>query len=156
MIAIIVGMTKDRVIGKDNQLPWHIPEELKSFKELTTNQIVIMGRKTYDSLPSKFRPLPNRHNIVLSESMGFQEGIDVCTSIEDTLQVAKSYNKDIFIIGGSTTYREFLPIADTMFISYIKGDFDGDSYFPEFDLTEWSIENTRKFERFTLVKLIRK
>jgi dihydrofolate reductase len=156
MIAIIVGMTEERVIGKDNALPWHIPEELKSFKELTNEQVVIMGRKTYDSIPSKFKPLPNRHNIVISRSMSDEEGIDVCRSIQESIDKAKSYNKDIFIIGGSTIYKEFLPIADTMFISYIKGNFDGDTYFPEFKKDEWDIAEKVEFDQFTRIKYKRK
>ena len=149
-------MTQERVIGKDNTLPWHIPEELKSFKELTSEQVVIMGRKTYDSLPPKFRPLPNRVNIVISRSMQPQEGIDVCHSIQESIDKAKSYNKDIFIIGGSTIYKEFLPIADTMFISYIKGNFEGDTYFPEFNKEEWDIAETVEFDQFTRIKYVRK
>ena len=156
MIAIIVGMTQKRVIGKNNSLPWYIPEDLKNFKELTTGNVVIMGRKTYESLPQKFKPLPNRHNIVLSSSMVSQEGIELCDSVENALHLAKSFQKGIFIIGGSTIYNQFLPFVDTMFISYINKDYGGDTYFPEFNLEEWSIEFQRDFEEFILVKLTRK
>ncbi len=156
MIAIIVGMTKDRVIGKDNSLPWHIPEDLKSFKRLTNNNVVIMGRKTYDSIPKKYRPLPNRHNIVISKSLLPTEGIDVAKSIEQSLEIAKSYNKPIFVIGGSTIYKQFLPIADTMFISYIKGNFEGNTYFPELNLNEWEVTNEEEFNEFTLTTYKRK
>ena len=150
MIAIIVGMTKQGVIGKDNSLPWHIPEDLKNFKRLTNNNVVIMGRKTYDSLPAKFKPLPNRQNVVVSRSMQKIAGIDVCNSIEDALETAKSYQKDIFIIGGSTIYKQFLDLADTMLISYIKQNYEGDTYFPSFDNQQWKLTNEEEFDDFTL------
>jgi dihydrofolate reductase len=156
MIAMIVGMTKERVIGKHNSLPWHIREDLKNFKELTTGNVVIMGRKTYESLPQKFRPLPNRHNIVLSRSMASQEGIELCDSVENALRIAKLHHKNIFIIGGSTIYNQFLPFTDTMFISYIKKNYEGDTYFPAFDETIWDITETREFEEFTFVKYEKK
>ncbi len=156
VISIIVGMTKNQVIGKNNQLPWHIPEDLKNFKRLTQNNVVVMGRKTYDSIPAKFRPLPNRHNIVISRSMQPEESIDVCSSIQDAISKAKTYNKEIFVIGGSTIYKQFLEIADKMYISYINKNYEGDTYFPEFNQEEWETTNKEEFEHFTLTTLERK
>ena len=120
MISIIVGMTKTGVIGKDNKLPWHIPDDLQNFKLLTEGKVVIMGRKTFESLPKKFRPLPNRHNLIISRSQDQIEGAEVCTSIEQALEKGKSFQKDIFVIGGAAIFTQALPFVDTMFISYIK------------------------------------
>lgn len=147
MIAIIASTTSDNVIGKDNSLPWHIPEDLKNFKKLTNNNVVIMGRKTYDSLPIK--PLPNRHNIVISKSLQDNK-VNVAPSPQQALKMAQSHNKPIFIIGGSTIYEQFMNIADTMFISIIKEDYEGDTYFPAFG-EEWKITDREEFDQFTLV-----
>ena len=156
MVSIIVGMTKDRVIGKDNSLPWHIPEDLKNFKELTTENAVIMGRKTWESIPEKFRPLPNRNNIVISRNMNSLEGIDVCSSVEEALEKAKSYDKEIFIIGGSSIYEQFLPLTDKMYISYLKEEYAGDTYFPNFNKEDWEIIERKDFAEFEFIVYERK
>ncbi len=158
MINIIVGMTKEKVIGKNNTLPWHIPEDLQNFKKLTDNTTVIMGRKTYQSLPPKFRPLPNRHNVVVSRTLTNIEeiGVDICPSIESALEKAKSYGKKIFFIGGTTIYRQALPFTERMYISYVKKNYEGDTYFPEFDQKDWNIESRQDFEKFELVVYRRK
>jgi dihydrofolate reductase len=150
MVNIIVGMTGEGVIGKDGGLPWHIPEDLKNFKRLTSGQVVVMGRKTYQSLPEKFRPLPDRHNVVISTSMKDVAGIDICASIETGLQKAKSYGKEIFIIGGSTIFKQFMPLTKKMYISEIKQNYTGDTYFPKFNKEEWEIEDKQEFNEFFL------
>src|SRR3990172_3667599 len=134
MIAIIVAMDKNRVIGKNNKIPWHIAEEVKNFKKLTTGSTVIMGRKTFESIG---KPLPKRNNIILSTSMSQIPGVDVCKTFDEGIIMAKSYGKDIFIIGGGTVYEQAIPFADKMYISYVKGEYDGDAFFPEFDEKEW-------------------
>ena len=149
-------MTKNRVIGKDNSLPWHIPEDLKNFKELTTENAVIMGRKTWESIPEKFRPLPNRNNIVISRNMNSLEGIDVCSSVEEALEKAKSYDKEIFIIGGSSIYEQFLPLTDKMYISYLKEEYAGDTYFPNFNKEDWEIIERKDFAEFEFIVYERK
>ncbi|PIN73488.1 dihydrofolate reductase [Candidatus Woesearchaeota archaeon CG10_big_fil_rev_8_21_14_0_10_45_16] len=151
MISIIVAMTKDRVIGRDNDLPWHLPEDLKNFKSLTTGNTVIMGRKTYESIPQKFRPLPNRHNIVISRSMPMAEGITVARSVEEAVIKAREIGKEAFIIGGGTIYRQSLPFTDRMYISYVAKDYEGDVRFPKFEEREWIVEREEKFDEFTLV-----
>ncbi|MBT5342199.1 dihydrofolate reductase [Candidatus Woesearchaeota archaeon] len=156
MINIIVGMTKNRVIGKDNSLPWHLPEDLKNFKALTENNTVIMGRKTWESIPEKFKPLPNRNNIVISKNMLPIDNVDVCKSIEEALEKAKSYQKEIFIIGGSSIYEQFLPITDKMYISYLKNDYAGDTYFPNFNKENWEIIERKDFTEFEFVIFQRK
>ncbi len=152
MVSIIAAFTKNRVVGKDGALPWHLPEDMKLFKELTSGKTVIMGRKTYDSLPAKFKPLPNRHNIVVSRSLESTSiaGVDVCPSVEAALEKAKSYGKEIFIIGGASIYQQALPYAAKMYLSQVKKEYEGDTYFPEFDVREWEIIETREFADFIL------
>ena len=153
MINIIVAMDKNRVIGKNNQLPWHISDELKNFKKFTTGNTILMGRKTFESIG---RPLPNRNNVVISTSLQPTEGIDVCKNIEEGITNAKSYGKDIFIIGGAQIYKQMLPLVEKMYISYIKKEHDGDVFFPEFDENEWQIESRQDFPEFELVIYVRK
>ena len=156
MTSIIVGMTKNRVIGKNNSLIWHIPEDLKNFKELTLGNTLIMGRKTWESIPEKFRPLPNRNNIVISRNPSFIEGTEVCSSVGSALEKAKSYGKEIFIIGGSSIYEQFLPLTNKMYISYIKNEYQGDTYFPKFNYDDWEVIETKEFEEFKFVVYERK
>lgn len=156
MIIIIVGIAKNRIIGKDNRLPWSIPEDLKKFKRITSGNTLIMGRKTFESIG---KPLPNRFNIVLSRSMQSEsdiEGIEISSSVDDAIAKAKKHGKDIFIIGGTEIYRQFLPIADRLFISHIKKEYQGDSYFPEYDESEWEVESKEQFDEFDFVVYKRK
>lgn len=138
MIIIISAMTKNSVIGKDNKLPWNIPEEMKHFRKSTSGNTVLMGRKTFEGMG---RPLPNRNNIVISRTVSSIEGCDVFPTIEEGIEKAKTYGKDIFIIGGSMIYELGIPYADKMYLSYIKEDYSGDTYFPEFDENEWQVES---------------
>lgn len=154
--AIITGMTKNRVIGKNNKLPWNIKDDLKLFKQLTTDNTVIMGYNTYVSLPDNFRPLPNRNNIVLSRKDIKIEGVQVCNNIKDAINLAQRYNKKIFVIGGAQTYNEALPFVNELCISHIKEDYEGDTYFPEFNEKEWMITEIREFPEFVFKKYIRK
>lgn len=162
MITIIVGMTKERVIGKNNELPWYISEDLKNFKKLTLNNTVIMGRKTYDSIIKRIgKPLPNRNNIVISRSMQKQDTnstkeVQVCRSMNEAIETAKQHNNEIYIIGGTSIYKEALPFAKKMMISYIKKEYEGDTYFPEFNQEEWEKESEQDFEEFTFTILRRK
>ncbi len=153
MINIIVAMTKERVIGRENSLLWHISEDLKNFKKLTSGQAVIMGRKTYESMG---KLLPNRHNIVVSSSMLQEKGIDVCRSLEEAIHTAQSYGQEIFVIGGESIYRQALPFAERMYISYVKNNYPGDAYFPEFNEEEWSITQKKDFNEFELIEYERK
>jgi len=157
-ITIIAALTKDRVIGKDNNLPWHISEDLQNFKKLTSGNTVVMGRKTYESIG---KPLPNRKNIVVSRSVSSIEGVDVCSSLEDAIEKAKSYGKEIFIIGGASIYEMAIPLADKMYLSYVKVNYKGDTYFPKFDKDVWDVVSERTYnegkdEEFNLVIYKRK
>ncbi len=155
MISIIAGMTKNRVIGKNNQLPWHIPEDLQNFKKITNGKTVLMGRKTYESLPAKFRPLPNRKNIVISRTMLPEAGLDVCKSMEEAVERANAAKEEFFVIGGASIYQQALPFADKLYISYIKSkegkEYEGDTYFPEFDLNDWEEELREDHDEFEFV-----
>jgi dihydrofolate reductase len=153
MLAIIVGIGKHRIIGKGNQLPWNIPEDLKNFKKITSGNTVIMGLKTYESIG---RPLPNRNNIVLHFEKIDIPGVTVCTSIPESIEKAKEFGKDIFCIGGVSIYKQFLPLVDKLYISWIKKEYQGDMLFPEFDLDEWQPEHTEDFNDFEFVIYKRK
>lgn len=154
MMYLITAMTKSGVIGKGNELPWNIPDELKNFRRLTLDSTVIMGYRTYLSIG---RPLPKRHNIVLSPDTTLMiPGVNVCSSINQALEIAQSFGKEIFIIGGAYTYAEFLPMVDRLYISYIKQDYDGDVFFPEIDWSAWEIVRKIDYPEFEFVEYARK
>ena len=153
MIAIITAMTKDKVIGKDGTLPWRIKEEMMHFMHTTLGSTVIMGRTSFESLK---KPLRDRHNIVLTSQDITIPGVDVVHDVESALSKAKSYGKDIYVTGGSVVYRQFLPLADKMIISYIKKFYPGDTYFPDFDVNEWEIEKKEEHSEFDIVYYKRK
>lgn len=130
-INIIVAMDKNGLIGKDGSLPWHIPSDLQFFKTATLGRTVVMGRKTRESLG---RPLPNRTNIVLSR--------DSSITVQDILNLKNK--EDLFIIGGSQIYKEFLPHADNLIITTIEDEFEGDTWFPEYNKDEFKLVDNRK------------
>lgn len=141
LISLVVAVADNHVIGKNNQLPWHLPADLKHFKQLTTGHTVFMGRKTYDSIG---KPLPNRRNIVISRSVNQIEGCAIATSLEDALKLS-SEEKEVFIIGGSEIFREALPIANRIELTQIHQEFDGDTFFPEIDLNTWKEASREDF-----------
>jgi len=143
MISIIVAVADDWGIGKDNELLWHIPEDLRRFKKLTTGNAIIMGKKTWESLPR--RPLPGRKNIVLTDDPS--ERIDysiTAYSIEDALSKCEK-EEEIFVIGGGSIYRQFMPLADRLYITHVHKKTPADVYFPEVDLNIWEIAEKEKF-----------
>ena len=152
-IIIIAAMDKNRVIGVNNKLPWHLSEDLKNFKQLTSGNTVIMGRKTFESIG---KPLPNRHNIVISSSMLLQEGMDVCASVQEAIKKARTYGKDIFIIGGASIFEQTIPLADKMYLSYVKKTHEGDAFFPAFNEKEWKVERRDDRGEFEFVVYTRK
>lgn len=136
IIHMIAGLAPGRVIGKNNQLPWHYPQDLKHFKEITTGKVVVMGYNTYLSIGKE---LPNRRNVILSfEPIA---GLECYTNIpdmmkkleEDPEQVGASKVAEIYIMGGMSIYKQFLPKADILHITHIKKEYDGDAFFPEFE-----------------------
>jgi dihydrofolate reductase len=147
MIAIIAANSLNKVIGKDNKLPWRLSADLKRFKELTKGSSVIMGRKTYESIGG---PLTDRHNIILTGNKEFSaRNCAVFSSWEDALASAAAYgeatgHKDIFFIGGESVYRQALPLADTIYMTLVLEHFEGDAFFPDVNRAEWE-ETERLF-----------
>lgn len=134
-ISLIVAMTKNRVIGKDNDMPWHLPADLAWFKRNTLNKPVIMGRRTFLSIG---RPLPNRTNIILSRSSFKHEGITCSNSLEQALtEVATA--PEVMIIGGGEIFKQALPIADKLYLTEIQTELEGDTFFPEIDMNQWKL-----------------
>ena len=140
MIRMIVARSKNGVIGKDNDLIWKIPEDLKYFKRVTTGKDVLMGRKTYESIG---RPLPNRRNLILSREKSLS--IDGCL-IYNRIDEVISIFSDIFVIGGSEVYKMMLPHADEIYITQIDKEFEGDTYFDDLDQNRWKLESSVKGE----------
>ena len=134
-ISLIAAMTQNRVIGKDNDLPWHLPDDMKFFQNTTKGHVVIMGRKNYDSLPPKFRPLPNRTNVILTRQSGFSaDGCLVVSSLEEALELARTQNEEeVFVIGGGQVYQEAIAQSDRLYLTEIQTELKGDTHFPEFD-----------------------
>jgi dihydrofolate reductase len=143
MVSIIVAVSEDWGIGKDNELLWHIPEDLKRFKRLTTGNTIIMGKKTWESLPR--RPLPGRKNIVLTDDpLEYIADSLTAYSIEDALGKCKS-DEEIFVIGGGSVYWQFMPFADRLYITHVHKKTPADVYFPEIDLNIWEIVDKEEF-----------
>ncbi len=138
MIKILVACDENRVIGKDNQLIWHLPADLKRFKSLTTGHVILMGRKTYESIG---KPLPNRTTIVITRQADFQaEGTITAHSVDEAILKAKSLSReDIFIVGGAEIYTLSLALADQILLTQLHDFFDGDAYFPEISAETWEI-----------------
>lgn len=130
-ISLIAAIARNRTIGKNNELPWRIPEDTKRFRKLTTGHVVIMGRKTFESIG---RPLRERTNIVITRDTGYRaEGCTVVHSIEDALKEAKRIEREeVFVIGGGEIYKATLPSADRLYLTIIDKDFEGDVFFPEY------------------------
>lgn len=139
MINIIVAMSKNRVIGNANTLIWHLPEDLKRFKELTTGNTIVMGRKTYESIG---RPLPNRRSIIITRDTNYKvDGCEVVNSLEEALELS---NNNCFIIGGGEIYRQALDKADRIYLTRINKDFEGDTTFPE--IGDWYESDCQEFK----------
>ncbi|WYW02635.1 dihydrofolate reductase [Pseudomonas phage vB_PpuM-Peetri] len=150
-ISIIAAMGKNRVIGKDNTLPWHVPADLKRFKDLTMGKPVVMGRNTWDSLPDKVRPLPGRLNIILSNTLPAGtdiHGTVVCTTVSSVinhLNELESKPEDVFIIGGAKLYALMLEydLVDKMYLTFVDQEVpDGDAFFPEFNRMDWNVTSS--------------
>lgn len=161
-ISLIVAMAQNRVIGIKNDLPWHIPADLKHFKDLTRGKPVIMGRKTFDSIFERIKkPLPDRPNIVISRS-GFQhDGVEVYVDLQSAIDSsAKKYpDQEIMIIGGASVYEQALSLADRLYLTIVEQDYEGDAWFPEIDRDEWHEAEAERhdgapsFRFLTLIKI---
>lgn len=147
MLELVVAFDENRLIGKGNELPWHISEDLKHFKKLTSGNRIIMGRVTYESIG---KPLPNRENIVLSRGKFEVEGVRTFNSVDELIAKLDDEKRN-FIIGGSKVYETLLPYVDVLHISHVKGAYEGDVYFPKLNLTEWIIVEKIDFEEFEYI-----
>jgi dihydrofolate reductase len=135
-ISVIAAMDRNRVIGRENQLPWHLPADLKWFKKNTIGKTIVMGRKTFESIG---RPLPGRTNIVLSRDENFSaEGCLVVHTIEEVFQEVDNED-EIMIIGGAQLFKQLISRANRLYITRIDAEFDGDSYFPALESEEWRV-----------------
>ena len=140
IVSLIVAISNNKVIGKNNQLIWNLPKDMKFFMDTTLGHPVIMGRKNFESIPEKFRPLKNRTNIIITRNKNY-EALDckVVHSIKESLKCMDFGNEEVFVIGGGEIYRKFLELdlIDKMYITHIDEFFDGDTFFPDFNLDKW-------------------
>lgn len=145
-VSLLLAASENNVIGKDNKLPWHLPDDLKYFKNLTWGLPILMGRKTFDSIG---KPLPGRKSIVITRNGSWQhEGVDVVHSIEDAIQKAEGYGaREIFVIGGAEIFETALPTSDRIYLTRIHHPFDGDVFFPELNEAEWNLASSRFCEK---------
>ena len=136
-VAIAVAIGENHAIGKNNQLLWHMPADLKFFKQTTSGHTVIMGRKTFDSVG---KPLPNRRNVVITRDPDLKiEGVEVVNSLDEALAISKTEEKPVFIVGGAEIYRQALPKTQTLYLTTIHHHFEADTFFPEIDRREWKV-----------------
>ena len=149
-VSMIWAMAENNVIGRDNKLPWHLPNDLKYFKQLTTGKPVIMGRKTYDSIG---RPLPNRTNIIITRDANFSaEGVKVVNSLDEAIELAEAIclvnaQEEVIVMGGAEIYKLCLPRADRLYVTLVHADVEGDAYFPDIDLSHYQEVKREFFEK---------
>lgn len=165
-IKLIVAASENNTIGRENDLPWNLPVDMAFFKKKTLDSTVIMGRKNYLSIPQKYRPLPNRYNIVLTRDTSFTaKGCLVLDQLEQAIQVAKERGKEIFIIGGGQLYNYALKnnLVDVIYLTRIHAIIKGDTFFPKLQISNWNTTNRLKYQKdknhkydFTFLKLEKK
>jgi dihydrofolate reductase len=141
-ITIVVAIAQNHAIGKNNQLLWNLPCDLKHFKDITTGHTVIMGRKTYESVG---KPLPKRRNIIITRQNISIEGCEVVASIEDALALCAD-EEEVFIVGGAEIYRQSMHLTNRIYLTIVKKDFEADSFFPRIDAEEWKTTEQEDFE----------
>ena len=141
-VSIIVAMSKNRVIGRDNDMPWHLSDDLKNFKKITINKTIIMGRLTYDSIG---KPLPERNNIVLSRNLKNSK-VMVLDNLEEALNISRN-EKEVFIIGGADLYSQTINLVNKLYLTSINHEMNGDKYFPKFDKEEWDIVDSQFYKK---------
>jgi dihydrofolate reductase len=151
-MTVLVAMTAARVIGRDKELPWHIPEELALFRRLTMGGTLIMGRRTFEAIG---RPLPGRRNIVLSRTLPPTAEIEICGNFPQALRLAAG-DQEVFAIGGRQVFSEALPVADRLRISWLHQEYDGDIFFPHLDQDAWRILAREEYQEFTHILYRRK
>ena len=142
ILSIIVAVSENHVIGKDNGLIWHLPADMKFFKEKTKGHAIITGRKNYESIPEKFRPLPERTNIVVTRQLDYNaKGAIVVSSIDEAIEYVRTHftNQEVFIIGGAEIYKQTLAICQKVYLTRIHHTFQGDAFFPELPAADWKL-----------------
>ncbi len=144
-ISLVAAMSKNGVIGNNNALPWHLPEELKYFRKVTLGKPVIMGRKTFGSIG---KPLPNRRNIIMTHSTVPIPGCWVAGSIQEALALVQDY-EEVMVIGGAKIYESFLPFASRIYLTIIHQQYEGDTYFPEVNWRQWEQVSEQIMDGFT-------
>ena len=138
MLSLIAAVARNRAIGREQGLLWHLPEDMRHFRETTSGNTVIMGRRTWESLPAAFRPLPNRRNIVLSRDPAYHApGATLAASFEQALRLAGDA-RDVFVIGGAELYQQALALADRLYLTEVASAPSGDAFFPEIVASEWA------------------
>jgi dihydrofolate reductase len=141
MITLIAAAAENNALGKDNDLLWHLPEDFKRFKQITSGHYIIMGRKTFESFP---KPLPNRTHIIITRQEEYLvEGCLIVHSLEEALKIAPQ-NEEVFIIGGAQIYQQALPFADKIDLTRVHIELDADAFFPEFNTSEWNLAFSEK------------
>ncbi|XXM74258.1 dihydrofolate reductase [Lysinibacillus sphaericus] len=142
MISFIVAMDSKSAIGKNNELPWHLPADLAFFKKTTMGKPIIMGRKTFESIG---RPLPGRENIVITRDEDYvAEGCNVIHDLEKITELDEDQDEEIFVIGGAEIFNEMLPYADRLYVTRIEEEFEGDTFFPPVNKEEWELKSKEK------------
>ena len=154
-MIIIAALTKNRIIGHNNSLPWSIKEESAHFFRTTVGHTLIFGRKTFESIGGG-TPLPRRKTVVVSRSLLKREDIHVSRTLNEAIQKARSYGKIIFVGGGRKIYCQALPLVDKLYLSLIKKDYPGDTYFPKLDESEWKVTKEKNHSEFIFVVYERK
>lgn len=141
MITLIAAAAENNALGKDNDLLWHLPEDFKRFKQITSGHYIIMGRKTFESFP---KPLPNRTHIIITRQEEYLvEGCLVVHSLEEALEIAPQ-NEEVFIIGGAQIYEQALPFADKIDLTRVHIELNADAFFPEYNTSEWNLVFSEK------------
>jgi len=138
MLSMIAAVAKNRAIGKGNQLPWHLPNDLRRFRQITTGHTIIMGRKTFESLPGI---LPDRHHIVITRNQSFKPEDDRVTVVHSVDELLGLINKEeeAFVIGGAEVYSQLLPYAEKLYLTAVDREFEADAFFPELDSSQWTV-----------------
>jgi dihydrofolate reductase len=155
-ISLVVAFSQNYCIGDNGTLPWHIKEDMQRVKTLTTGKNVVMGRKTWESIPQKFRPLPDRTNIVLTRQSSYSVplGVEVYRSISEAL--AAHTNEDIVSFGGAGVYEAMLPFVDTIHVTHVHRHVDGDTFFPVVDWSLWEETSREDKDGFSFVTYVKK
>jgi dihydrofolate reductase len=150
MVAIVAAVAKNGVIGAKNDLPWYLPEDLKRFKQITTGKTVVMGRKTFESILARLKkPLPNRDNVVITRNKEYKVPEGVVTHADLKTALREHGSSDIFIIGGGEIFNQSIGLADTLYITHVDKEVEGDVYFPQIDQKKWRLESNEPHEGYS-------